>query len=339
MAAAGPPGGAPAVIQAVIFARSPAERASIRVLDMAGIGDKKLYYKAVEKLSDNTFGLEPERLKAFLNNLRVRSSDAGWYHLGTGITDIPHDVNDPDPVLDNLIDNYGVITMECIRDFEESYINGVSRGAQDTAMMYSCIMASLTEAGKSQIELHRDEFMVGNLPSGNLLLRVIIRESHLDTHATTSVLRSQLNKLYLYMPMVNSDIVKFNTYVRTTVSALAARGATTEDLLVNLFVGYQVASDKNFRKYADDAQSHHEDGTYNIASAEALMIKMENWYKTLKMKGLWDAPSDEEQKIMALQAQIVKIPARTIRESTTSRMTTNVQVCRRHQGQRVWMYR
>ena len=66
---------------------------------------------------------------------------------------------------------------------------------QNTMMLYECLMASLTEEAKNAIELWREDFMVDGTGSGVLLLRVIIRESHLDSNAATSVIRTQLSRL------------------------------------------------------------------------------------------------------------------------------------------------
>ena len=109
-------------------------------------------------------------------------------------------------------------------------------------MLYSCIMNSLSKEGKTKIHVWREQYtMPGGYKSGNLLLKIVIRKSHLDTNATTSVLRLKLSALDTYMPKVNSDIVKFNTFVRLLLDSLAARGEESSDTLVNLFKGYLAA--------------------------------------------------------------------------------------------------
>jgi hypothetical protein len=82
-------------------------------------------------------------------------------------------------------------------------------------MVYKAIMASLTEEAKNSINLFKEEFHIGREPSGLLLLRVIIRESHLDSNAATSVIRLQLSQLDQYMKLVNSHIGKFHKHART----------------------------------------------------------------------------------------------------------------------------
>ena len=105
--------------------------------------------------------------------------------------------------LANLLTNYGEVKMQEVRAFETTYINAQSRAAQDTHMLYSCIMNSLSKEGKTKIHVWRDQYtMPGGYKSGNLLLKIVIRESHLDTNATTSVLRLKLSALDTYMPKV-----------------------------------------------------------------------------------------------------------------------------------------
>ena len=125
--------------------------------------------------------------------------------------------------------------------------------------------------------------MPGGYKSGNLLLKIVIRESHLDTNATTSVLRLKLSALDTYIPKVNSVIVKFNTYVRLLLDSLAARGEESSDTLVNLFKGYQAASDKPFTDYVNRLQESHDDG--NTMTPDVLMQRAVDKFKNLKQAG------------------------------------------------------
>ena len=52
--------------------------------------------------------------------------------------------------------------------------------------------------------------MIRNYKSGELLLRVLIREAHIDTNATLRKIYGQIQDLPNYMAQVNSDIIKFN---------------------------------------------------------------------------------------------------------------------------------
>ena len=87
---------------------------------------------------------------------------------------------------------------------------------------------------------------MGNAPSGALLLKVIIGTAHTDTRATTAHIKSLLSSLDKKMISLSSNIEEFNNYVRDQLSSLLARGATTSDLIENLFKGYLTCQDNEF---------------------------------------------------------------------------------------------
>ena len=121
----------------------------------------------------------------------------GWYD-GILNIDINQDPNNA-PNYENLIKNYGSITMEQVLTSEQSYIAWEGRHAQDTHMLYQCLMISLTGEEKKKVMIWSDqyEFEVNGVEynSGVALLKVIIRESHIDTNATTNQIRMKLSSL------------------------------------------------------------------------------------------------------------------------------------------------
>ena len=100
---------------------------------------------------------------------------------------------------------------------------------------------------------------------------------------------------------MGQNITKFNAYVQLQISALETRGELTHDLLANLFKGYANCSDKTFVKYIAGKEEKYEEG--EDIDAQKLMLLADTKYKTLVEKGTWDAPSAEEEKIIALQAK------------------------------------
>ena len=86
--------------------------------------------------------------------------------------------------------------------------------------------------------------------------------------------------------------------MKTLVHNLHARGETTNDLLANLFKAYAACSDQTFVRYIADLQTKWEDN-------EDLMTKAETKFRILKSKGIWEAPSEQEEKfLIALGATI-----------------------------------
>jgi len=133
------------------------------------------------------------------------------------------------------------------------------------------------------------------------LLKIIIRESHLDTNATTNQIRTKLSSLDTYILTIDSDIGKFNQYVKLLIQSLTARNQTTSDLLINLFKAYGAVSDEVFRTWLTHKQDEHDEG--NEITPDGLMMAAKNKYDAMIEKGTWNAPTKEE-KLVALEAKL-----------------------------------
>ena len=75
------------------------------------------------------------------------------------------------------------------------------------------------------------QYKVNVLPSGNLLLKLIIWEIHLDTNATTTSIRTQLSSLDAYIGTIWCDITKFNAHVNFLLAGLSERGETSNGII------------------------------------------------------------------------------------------------------------
>ena len=289
-----------------VFALSPA-LATRGIIDYSTRAGEKIYSSATKELDTTKYDGEAQGLMAFLELLEERATNFGW---DTSIMMIP----DPEGNQTNLLTGYGTITLEQIRRYEESYISTQTRNAQDSNLLYECIMNSISNECKAKLTIWKKEYRCGQLPSGNLLLKVLIRECHLDTNATVGGIRNRLSALDLYLPTVGYNITKFNMYVKNLVDQLRARGEYTNDLLINLFKGYLSATDKSFTTYIDKKLEAYEEG--QDMTADQLMLWARNKYDLLLDKGTWNAPTEQEEKIIALQAQ-VKEMAKKLSEKKT----------------------
>ena len=90
-----------------------------------------------------------------------------------------------------------------------------------------------------------------------------------------------------------------------TPSHLTARGETTHDLLANLFKVYIVVKDRDFVTYIKKKEDEYEEG--QEVDVNMLMLQASNKYKTMFENQTWNAPSPEEEKILALESQIQKL--------------------------------
>ena len=92
----------------------------------------------------------------------------------------------------NLLKNHGEINLNMITNFEEKCIKKESRAAQDTNILYHCLINSFSKVGNAKVSMWKSQYKVNVLPLGNLFIKVIIREIQLDTNATTTSIRTQL---------------------------------------------------------------------------------------------------------------------------------------------------
>jgi hypothetical protein len=283
----------------VTFAFSPAQAVQ-GLLDYTKSEHSKIYKSAIREVCKEPFECEADGLYQFLKDIQDRADEMGW---SDGILNITLAVTDDnEPVQEKLIDNYGTISLEQVVESELQYINEQGREAQDTFMLYKCLMTSLSNSAKKRISLWSEQYRISdnNLCSGVALLKIIVRESHLDTNATTNQIRTKLSNLDSYILTVDSDIGKFNQYVKLLVQSLTARNQKTSDLLINLFKGYGAVSDEVFRAWLMRKQDDHEEG--EELTPDELMIAAKNKFDTMVEKGTWNAPTAEE-KIVALEAK------------------------------------
>ena len=283
---------------AVTFARTPAQAAT-GVIDYNSRMGERLYQSATTKVDEDRYDGSAEGLFPILGLIQERARKFGWDQR---IMMIPsNDGNNPK----YLLDHYGSISIEEKREYERGYISTHTRDAQDTYLLYECIMNLLSPEAKAKVSIWRDDYWVDRLLSGNLLLKVVIRECHLDTNATITSIRQRLASLDTYLSTVDYDIGKLNMYVKAMLDQLAARGERSTDMLSNLFTGYLAAKDKAFVAYIDKKLELYDEGI--PITPDQLMLWARQKYDLLKDKGMWNAPTPEEEKIIALMAQVNKM--------------------------------
>lgn len=278
------------------FALAPAF-ANPDVLNYSDQSAAKLFKSGTEPLSIK-FDCKPDNLQLFLDQARDKSIVFDWLN----ILSIP--IGGDVAATKDLIESYGEISYEDVKAHAINYMNEDSREAQDSFMLYHCLMNSLTDAAQKQVRTRGNviPFMFGGKGSGPVLLKVIIMVSHVDTRATITSVRTKLSSLDHAMREQDSDIEAFNDYVLGLVSKLHARGEQTQDLLVNLFKGYKACKDAEFVDYIKKKEDLYEEG--GEVSYQQLMDWSINKYKTRKESEQWCQRTTEEETIIALQAQV-----------------------------------
>jgi hypothetical protein len=172
-------------IDDVVFFLTPATHI-VGLLNFGKSEHHKIYKSAI-KAVDTAYNCEPSGLFRFLREVRDRAIQMGWMD---GILSVNISEAEGEEELSNIIINYGMRTLKQVIRWERRYIATPSRAAQDTYMLYQCLMASLTPEAREKIMIWVDQYSIevagSQYDSGVALLKAIIRESHLDTNATTN---------------------------------------------------------------------------------------------------------------------------------------------------------
>jgi hypothetical protein len=147
------------------FARTPAQ-ANVGILNYGSSEGMKIYNAAVAALSTKYSGNTSD-MHIFLKNVNERGQSFGW----SSIINVPKDRGSR-----NLIDQYGLITLEDICDHASVNENALGRDAQNASQMYNCLYFSLVDEAKLMVlsdvaEQHHSRRNAGlqrtMLPEGN----------------------------------------------------------------------------------------------------------------------------------------------------------------------------
>jgi hypothetical protein len=279
----------------VPFALNPGA-AMNNVLDFTKSQDMKYYSKATTGLSTK-FDLNSEGLNSFLERLSDQANLYDW----SNVLIIP----DGNVIPRNLIREYGLLTMENCRDHAATYVRDHTLQAQNSLMLHTCIINSLTEEASKIMLSDTHDFTVLALRSGPCLLKALIRRSSVDTAGTAMTLRRAIGNLSGKMIELQSDIRAFNLYVTGLKNALLARGHVVEDeLLLNLFDAYSVVSDQDFVRYIQHKQDNFDDGA--LVTVDQLMTSALTKYDTRVEKKAWNSLDNQGERIVALEAELAK---------------------------------
>ena len=101
------------------------------------------------------------------------------------------------------------------------------------------------------------------------------------------------------------NIIKFNQHVNKQISALASRGETSNDIIIDLFTGYLSFSNKKFVEYIEKCQDEYEDGA--DITYQTLMHKTEKKYQSRILNDEWNSLSLEQEEIIALKAKVASL--------------------------------
>ena len=296
----------------VKFAWCPAMATNREMVDYTTKEGHSIYRSATTCMySDKTncFSLKPEGLPRFLNHLSQRANEADWWHL----LKVPQVYDDDDSLPLSILTNYGIFTLEYLKEYIETIHPEGDRWQQDNFQCQTCIFNSLSEEALNKINLHLGEITVDIMVDGQaqpqiqalLLIKVIIREARVETPHRTRIIRQRLSDLEGAIGRFGYDVSMFNTYVLGLLADLTAMGETTHDLLANLFKAYLTAPDEGFKAYISQKQSEYDEGV--PTNEQTLMTHALNKYMGKIDQGDWNAPSPDQVKLLALAARVEQL--------------------------------
>jgi hypothetical protein len=146
------------------------------------------------------------------------------------------------------------------------------------------------------------------------LLKVIVYLANPDTQATTAHIRTQLTKTDEKIVELQFNILKFNDWVNEQVAGLEARGETTSDLLVNLFKGYDVVPDTEFKADIADSRQKYDRG--ELLTAEQLMLQAQNKYKNRVQSRHGTRHLTNRSKLLPYKQALLFLPRKAMLEIT-----------------------
>jgi hypothetical protein len=290
-----------------VWTLAPALANTTTFLDLTSSSGAKHFKSGIEPLNSQPFDFEDGAdLQVFLDLVLAKSQVYGWNAIFT----IPvKNAMTGVIVRWNILNHYGMVPLASVRAHVLTYYSAHTKQAQDAFMLCQCLLNSLSLDFLKTITANTDAYHLpaivdldGSIPSGPLLLKLIISRAHVDTRATVSFLRSSLTLLDEKMVSLDSNILLFNAYVRAQVKALTQRNEVTPDLFVNLMKGYKKAQDSEFLDLIRRVNNEYEEG--QDIDINTLMDSTDNKYRTRLLTKEWAAPTKEQAQIVALTAQL-----------------------------------
>ena len=94
-----------------------------------------------------------------------------------------------------LITEYGRITLEEIEANIQYFIVQLTRKSQNSVQLFHCLTNSMTEAAHLKVLTESDKCMDGETPVGDLLFKLMMQKSVIDTRETSTYRRGNITNL------------------------------------------------------------------------------------------------------------------------------------------------
>ena len=173
-------------------------------------------------------------------------------------------------------------------------------------MMAECIMSTLSASARARLLPFRNEIEHNNVVYAPLLHKKVMALATIDFVATTETLRSNLREITTNCATVKGDIELLHSYFDTNYSQIITRSATVNDPVDILFTAYSVVPCALFRLYIKNKADQYTDGTATYTHEELILLAT-NKFNLLVKTGEWGVKTLEEEKIVAMQAELTAL--------------------------------
>jgi len=300
--AAGDPPPPPPVVPPAVFARDPAQVNQVNLLNYNDRKDTDIYKNGSAALPGDAF--DGTNLTIWLGKVESRATSLGMLPILTIGGHL-------------MTKRYADMTQEQVRLAAITYQNARGRTAQNAAILYNFLSASITDEVLAKVNTEPGRYVlpIGVAPNiemvndGICFLKAIIDYSITNSRSSASAARTALSSLDVYIASLpDSDIKKANLYIKGKLNELAACGETTTDLIDNLFKGYFKAKDIAFTQWLQRIKDDWTDRREQInPNGLAFMQRVENYYKDRLNSGEWMKLSEDQATILALKTQLQNV--------------------------------
>jgi hypothetical protein len=306
-AAAGTVAGAPAAPIRATFAMAPAMLRHEDILDYLSKTTTIIYKDSCESLT-TPFEMKSNGTMIYITELQAKCNCMGWHSGIQQITKFPNNAG----AMINIISEYGQITTAKLQAECESFclLTGArftERASQNNQMMSKCIMKTLTPSRRNRLLPFRKESEINNVVYGPLLHKKVMALVTIDSVATNKALCANLREITTYCATIKGDIDLLNAYYfDTNYSQIIACSAGVHDPVDILFATYAVIPCALFLLYIKNNADQYTNQMATFTHEELILLAT-NKYNLLVQTGEWGAKRLEEEKIVAMQAELTAL--------------------------------
>ncbi len=139
-----------------------------------------------------------------------------------------------------------------------------------------------------------------------LLHKKVMALATINSVATTKTLRLNLREISTYCATIKGNINLLHSYFDNNYSQIIARGVTVNNPVNILFTAYSVVPCAHFCLYIKGKRNDNTNGTATYTHEQLILLAL-NKYNLLMQEGIYGAKSLEEEKIIAMQAELMAL--------------------------------